>query len=151
TGTLIGTPAYMAPEQARGAADLTPRCDVFSLGCVLFECLTGSPPFVEPSDRALFARLLSGRVPPLSERLSDAPAVLDVLLPRMLAHDPADRFAEAGAVAIAISGLLSDGTRLPAALVGAPIVTDRSDVACSSLVAQSSRDDLDDVVVAHGG
>ncbi len=156
TGAVVGTPAYMAPEQARGTADPSPRIDVFALGCVLFECLSGSRPFVEPNDRALFARLLSGTMPRLSDRRSDAPPVLDVLLARMLAHDPADRFADASGVALAIAGLLSDATRLPTTLAGGPILTDRATVAYSSLLARTERDrelvaGAEDAVVSASG
>jgi tetratricopeptide (TPR) repeat protein len=111
TGTVLGTPAYMSPEQARGTRDVSARADVFALGCVLFECLAGSPPFVGSNLHAVMANLLAGRTPRLSERRPDAPAVLDALLARMLAHDPADRFPDAAAVAIAVSGVLSDAPR----------------------------------------
>jgi serine/threonine protein kinase len=91
----------MSPEQARGALELTPRTDVFALGCVLFECLTGAPPFAEAQPTALFERLLAGSVPRLRERRPDATPVLDAILARMLAFDPADRFADASSVALA--------------------------------------------------
>ena len=156
TGAVIGTPAYMAPEQARGVRDLTPRVDVFALGCVLFECLTGAPPFVGPNAQALLARLLAGNAPRLAERRPDAPPVLDALLARMLAHDPADRFSDAGQVAMATAAVLSNATRSSPAFVGGPIVTGRSVRAYSSLLVRASSglrlpDGLDALVASLGG
>ena len=53
----MGTPMYMAPEQARGETEIDARADVFSLGCVLFECLTGQPPFTGPTAMAVLAKI----------------------------------------------------------------------------------------------
>ena len=58
TGIMVGTPGYMAPEQARGARDVDPRADVFSLGCVLFHCLTGQRAFQGEDAVAVLARVL---------------------------------------------------------------------------------------------
>jgi serine/threonine protein kinase len=65
TGMVIGTPEYMAPEQARGERQLTAAADVFSLGCVLFECLTGQPPFTADHVLAVLARILFDEPPRL--------------------------------------------------------------------------------------
>jgi hypothetical protein len=156
TGAVIGTPAYMAPEQARGARDLTPRVDVFALGCVLFECLTGAPPFVGQNAQALLARLLSGNAPRLSERRPDVPPGLDALLARMLAHDPADRFSDASVLAMATAAMLGDATRSSLAFAGAPIVTGRAMRAYSRVVVRASHGAplptrLDELVASLGG
>ncbi len=58
TGVLLGTPSYIAPEQARGAREVDGRADLFSLGAVLFECLTGRPPFSGEHVMAVLAKVL---------------------------------------------------------------------------------------------
>ena len=146
----------MAPEQARGARALSPSVDVFALGCVLFECLTGAPPFAAPNPQALMARLLAGNAPRLAERRPDAPAVLDALLARMLAHDPVDRFSDGATVAMAIAAVLSDTPRSPAAFAGGPVVTSRASRAHSSLLVRAAPGrslpgGLDTVVASLGG
>jgi TolB-like protein len=90
-GVVIGTPAYLSPEQAAGAADVGPRSDLYSLGCVLFEMLTGQPPFTAASAQALFAKHISAPVPSLKHDRPGVPAELDQLVRRLLAKSPADR------------------------------------------------------------
>src|SRR5262245_19691964 len=58
SGTILGTPSYMSPEQAQGHVDITPAADVFSLGCVMFECLSGVPPFLGSHVLAVLAKVL---------------------------------------------------------------------------------------------
>jgi streptogramin lyase len=82
-GLSLGTPAYVAPEQIRGN-QVDGRADQYSLGCLLYECLTGEPPFPRSTEAAvLFAHL---------EEAPPAPRELGSVLPRALAKDPADRF-----------------------------------------------------------
>ena len=88
-GMAFGTPAYMAPEQVRGDAHLDARADVFALGCVLFECLTGRPAFAAHNSMAVFAKILLDDSP--RAKLADIPAPIQALLQRMLAKDPDDR------------------------------------------------------------
>src|SRR5207344_595247 len=88
---IVGTPAYMAPEQVRGSSMLDARADVYSLGCVLFECITGHPPFVADDIIAVLAKTLLEHPPRLKHVRSDVPAELDDLVARMLAKDPASR------------------------------------------------------------
>lgn len=90
TGVVIGTPEYMAPEQARGVRDLTPAADIFSLGCVLYECLTGEPPFVAEHVAAVLVRILFEEPPPLSARRPGLPGSIAALLREML-HKEADK------------------------------------------------------------
>jgi eukaryotic-like serine/threonine-protein kinase len=100
TGMILGTPGYLAPEQARrGAKALDARADVFALGCVLFECLTGKAAFSGDNPLAVLSRVLLEEVPPVSSVRPGVPPALESLLARMLDKDPDGRPADAGAVA----------------------------------------------------
>ncbi|HTR52901.1 MAG TPA: protein kinase, partial [Kofleriaceae bacterium] len=91
TGAALGTPSYMAPEQARGERRIDARADVFSLGCVLFECMVGHPPFVGENTMAVLAKILIEDAPRVSSLRGDLPAELDDLIARLVAKDPAVR------------------------------------------------------------
>lgn len=100
TGTLMGTPGYMAPEQARGPRrQYDGRVDIFSLGCVLFECLTGRPAFQGTHVLARLAKLLMEDPPPVRELCPEVPEVLDELITRMLSKDPDARPADGSTLA----------------------------------------------------
>ena len=92
-GTIFGTPEYMAPEQAEGR-ELTPRVDVWALGCVLYACLVGESPFAADSARAAMMKLLRERAPRVRERRPDVPESVDAVVGRMLARDPGERPAD---------------------------------------------------------
>jgi tetratricopeptide (TPR) repeat protein len=106
TGLAVGTAGYMAPEQARGQRDrIDARTDVFSLGCVLFECLTGRPAFQGEHANMLLAKVLFDEPPRVSILNDRIPAALDELVARMLAKEPADRPADGLAVATALGSV----------------------------------------------
>lgn len=86
----VGTPPYMSPEQCLGQA-VTSASDVYSLGCLLCELLTGDPPFNETADQSLRARHLRSPAPSMRERRADIPADVDALVTAMLAKEPHDR------------------------------------------------------------
>jgi eukaryotic-like serine/threonine-protein kinase len=91
TGELLGTPGYMAPEQARGARDVDARADVFSLGCVMFRCFTGRRAFEGDDALAVLAKLVLETPPRVSELRAGIPPQLDALVARMLAKQRNDR------------------------------------------------------------
>ncbi len=91
TGDVVGTPAYMAPEQARGDAAIDARCDIYSLGATLFELVSGRPPHVGPNAIATLARLVTTTPPRLSDLRPDVPPLVESLVGRMLELDPAAR------------------------------------------------------------
>src|SRR2546426_525611 len=80
TSAVLGTPGYMAPEQARAARTVDARADVFALGCVLFECLTGAPAFTGEEPMAVLAKILFEDAPSSRAARRDVPPALDELL-----------------------------------------------------------------------
>ena len=99
-GSTVGTPLYTSPEQARGRADVDGRADIFSLGCVLFEVLTGDPPFTGDTPLEVMTKVCAGRVPELTSRRPGIPAAVATLVHAMLFPDPAQRPQSAAALAI---------------------------------------------------
>jgi len=95
TGVMIGTPGYTAPEQVRGSRDVDARADVFALGCVLYECLAGSPAFAGEHIMAVLARVLLDEPPRLADAAPATPPALDALVGAMLDKDPTRRPAHA--------------------------------------------------------
>jgi serine/threonine-protein kinase len=101
TGLAVGTAAYMSPEQAAGEQDLDGRSDIYALGCVLYEMLTGEQPFTGASAQAILAKRLSEPVPHL-RTLRDVPPAIERAVTTALAKSPADRFSSAAAFAAAL-------------------------------------------------
>jgi eukaryotic-like serine/threonine-protein kinase len=119
TGAVVGTPAYMAPEQARGDMGADARSDIYSLGSTLFELIAGRPPHIGPTSIATLARLVTTPAPRLSELLLDVPPKLDDLICRMLSQDPEGRPDSARDVALALDALFRDPS-LPGLARAAP-------------------------------
>jgi hypothetical protein len=123
SGDVVGTPAYMAPEQARGDEEIDARCDIYSLGATLFELIAGRPPHVGPTIIATLARLVTTPAPRLSEFRRDTPPLLDGLVHSMLQTRPSDRPSRAIEVAACLREALGDAGRLSWADVDAAVST----------------------------
>ena len=102
SGVVVGTPAYMSPEQAAGQTELDGRTDIYSLACVLFEMLTGEPPFFGPTGQAMIFRRYTEEPPRLRALRRDAPIEVENALIRGLARSPEDRFSNASQFAEAL-------------------------------------------------
>jgi serine/threonine-protein kinase len=94
TGMLLGSPKYMAPEQLLGG-QVDPRCDIFSLGVVLYEALTGAPPFSGADITQVMYQIVHADPPPPSALNSRVPPMLDLIAAKALAKDPAARYPDA--------------------------------------------------------
>jgi serine/threonine protein kinase len=90
-GMLVGTPEYMSPEQCDGSEDVDHRADIYALGCILFEMLSGHPPFVASSVQGLVAAHQFLPPPPLAASTAEVPTWLADLLARMLSKEPGER------------------------------------------------------------
>ena len=91
-GATLGTPHYMSPEQVVSKREVDARVDVYALGVVLYECVTGKVPFDAESLPALSVKIFEGKYAPVGELSSDAPPALDAVLSKALARDPGERF-----------------------------------------------------------
>jgi eukaryotic-like serine/threonine-protein kinase len=103
TGLSVGTPAYMSPEQATGSKQLDGRTDVYSLACVLYEMLTGDPPFTGKTGQAIIARALVDPPPRLRTVRPTVSATVEQAVTKALSKVPADRFSSASQFAEALT------------------------------------------------
>ncbi len=106
-GAAVGSPMYMSPEQVAGNPVLDGRSDVYSLGCVLYEALTGRVPFSGPTSQAIMVSRLLDTPAPLRTVQPTLPAGLEDLVGRAMARDPDQRFATAAELSAALSALQS--------------------------------------------
>ena len=104
TGVSLGTPSYMSPEQATGDRTIDGRTDIYSLGAMLYEMLTGEPPHTGSTAQAIIARVLTEKPRPVRSVRPAVPMYLEAAVERALEKMPADRWDTAGAFCDALSG-----------------------------------------------
>jgi len=121
-GTSIGTPAYMAPEQAAGDPSIDHRADIYALGCMAFELLAGKPPFHGRTPSRVLGAHMGEAPPSIAELRPDAPAALSDLIMRCLAKDVDARPQSAAEVIAQLNGVTSGGgmPALPSVLMHGP-------------------------------
>ncbi|HUQ80113.1 MAG TPA: protein kinase [Gemmatimonadaceae bacterium] len=117
TGVIIGTPTYMSPEQATGARDLDARSDIYAFGCVVFEMLTGVPPFRGGSFPVIVTQHLTAETPSARALRPELPAAVDDVLRRAMAKDPASRYPTMRELATALAASLTATALGPTAVV----------------------------------
>ena len=127
TGMSLGTPHYMSPEQAMGEREITARSDVYALGVVLYEMLTGDPPFTGSTAQAIVARVLTEPPRPILPQRHTIPPEVEAAILVALEKLPADRFATAAEFADALKGRGTGPTRVStAAPAAAPAASRRT-------------------------
>ncbi len=127
TGMSLGTPQYMSPEQAMGEREITARSDVYALGCVLYEMLTGDPPFTGSTAQAIVARVVTEHPRSLTSQRHTIPAHVEAAVLTALEKLPADRFGSAAEFAAALDGKFESprGAVRTRAMRGAPVIAPR--------------------------
>jgi serine/threonine-protein kinase len=115
TGHVVGTPAYMAPEYARGRS-VDERGDIYAVGCVIYEALAGREPFMADNYNALLYEIQEGTPEPLRELRPDLSPALVELVEKAMAKDPAARFQTAGQMARALEPWVLTPSKNPDAL-----------------------------------
>jgi len=104
SGVVVGTPAYMSPEQAAGDMTIDGRSDIYSLGCVLYEMLVGVPPFIGPDGELKLVRRFTERAPSVRDSRATVSERIDGVVAKALELDPADRFSTAEEFTTALFG-----------------------------------------------
>ena len=110
TGIAVGTPEYMSPEQASGDQEIDGRTDIYALACVVYEMLTGEPPFTGPTGQAVISKMFTNPVPQASVTRDAVPHALDEALVTALAKTPADRFKTIAEFSAALGSSLTPGS-----------------------------------------
>jgi serine/threonine protein kinase len=111
-GELMGSPMYMSPEAVRGARDLTPASDQYSLGVMLYECVTGRPPFYSDSLLGVLEAVAHGQFEPPRRLRPELSTVLEVAILRAMSRDPGDRFPSVRDLGRALCEAADQRTRL---------------------------------------
>jgi serine/threonine protein kinase len=112
-GMVMGTPGYLAPEQAISSVALTPTCDIYALGALLFELLTGRLPFEADTAMGVILKHLYDQPPRPSTLRPDLPGALDAVVLRAMQKEPADRYPSAGALAKALRAAWASASAAP--------------------------------------
>jgi len=137
TGLAVGTPQYMSPEQATGERDIDARADVYAIGAVLYEMLSGQPPYTGATPQAVLAKSLTEEVAPLRSVRPGVPAPVAAVVAKATARRPADRYPSAveleQALAAARDAVRSGAT--PAAAAGASPMTAWGTFALAAVVS----------------
>src|SRR3954452_2343084 len=105
SGIAVGTSTYMSPEQITAAVNIDHRCDLYSVGCVLFECLTGQPPFYHRNEAVVLQLHLTQPAPDVRTLRSDTPAELATAIAKALAKAPKDRWRSAAEMRDALAAV----------------------------------------------
>jgi serine/threonine protein kinase len=111
-GLAVGTPAYMSPEQAGGEPNLDGRSDLYSLGCVLYEMLAGTPPFTGPTVQSVIAKRFTEPPPDATASNPSVPAAVAAVARKLMATEPAGRFATGAHAATALASSTTPGGTL---------------------------------------
>src|SRR5207247_3427505 len=106
-GVALGTPAYMAPEQAAADPNTDHRADIYAVGALAYEMLAGRPPFIGPSPQSVLAAHVTSQPDPVTKYRDSVPPALAALVMRCLAKHPADRFQSAGDVLEALEQMVT--------------------------------------------
>ncbi|WP_437521155.1 protein kinase [Sorangium sp. So ce726] len=145
-GAVLGTPGYMAPEQARGESTVDARADVFALGCMLFECIAGRPPFLGDNALSLLVKVVLEDPPRLGELRDGLPEPLERLVARMLSKSAERRPRDGTAVAEELATLAraalpsGEGETADPPAPSVEITTAERRVMCVILAADGSAD-----------
>ena len=145
TQAIMGSPHYMSPEQLMSSKHVDHRSDVWSLGIVMFEALTGSPPFLGEQMPEIVAKILQAPTPSVCEKRPELPRDIDVVIAKCTAKNPADRYASIAQLARALAPFAQDSARSverisrvlnatdpPPPVASAPVATEQPAVAKSS-------------------
>jgi eukaryotic-like serine/threonine-protein kinase len=148
-GIMLGTPGYMAPEQARGSKQIDARVDVFSLGCILYRCLSGRPPFLGDNVVAVLAKLVFEEPPRLREIRPEIPERVEALVARMMSKPAAARPVDGAAVVAELARIaLPEAGRASVRPTGPAAAITSAEQRMASIVLVAPSGDRDDVTRA---